>query len=201
MRCASPRARDLLAHFLPRAWAAFPAERARQKVTDRFPAAALADARGLVSTIALLDVDYGGRFFEFAEPGNGTLSIVIEVVEIENGEPVFVDLCAWPVQNPAGFATYLGRAHGLGVDRVTNPASTFAGQDLRLFRTPEAFLANGARGCCVLDPHSARRWLPQTPGRILCDDYQHALEVAQMLGRSFPPSRIAFPTSTRRAAA
>jgi hypothetical protein len=130
-----------------------------------------------------------GRRFDFAE--EGVPSAVIEALD-EDGETV-LDLVAWPLHEPHTVATALGRAGGLGLCQVQNPASYFGNKPLPVWRTPLAWLKAGCCGAVVLDPRSAPGWLSDAPGLIAGEDIHHARELARILHPFVDPSRVVAP--------
>jgi hypothetical protein len=102
-----------------------------------------------------------------------------------------VDLCAWPVGSPDRFATCFGAAALLGADRVTNPATYYAGQHLQIYRTPLGWLRAGCAGAVILDPIAARFALSHARGPIAGEDLEHAKAI-QKLTR-FPAARVLAP--------
>jgi hypothetical protein len=134
---------------------------------------------------------FDGRRFDFAGP-DGELSAVLLVLG-EDAKTV-IDLVAWPIADPYRFATALGHAALLGVDQVTNPASYFGGEPLRLHRLPLAWLRAGCRGAVLLRHGlAAVSTLARAPGRLAGEDRIHARELAAMLRGSFPLDRIMAP--------
>jgi hypothetical protein len=109
---------------------------------------------------------------------------------IEDGEPVALDLVAWPVNLPEAFATLSGAADGLGIEAADNPATFFAGKALRLHRTPLGWLRSVCTGSVILNPQCAVGWLGDAPGRIACDDPEHAREVSMLLHPYVAPARV-----------
>ncbi len=129
-----------------------------------------------------------GRF-DFAE--DGAPAAVLEAFDAD-GE-TSLDLVAWPLHDPATFATALGRAGGLGLWQVNNPATYHGGRPLPVWRTPLAWLQARCHGAVVLDPLSAPGWLASAPGLIAGEDIAHARELARLLHPYVDPSRIVAP--------
>jgi hypothetical protein len=132
--------------------------------------------------------------FDLADPDDpdAVLSAVIEARVIEDGEPVAVDLVAWPLDRPDAFATLSGAAEGLGIDAADNPATFFAGKALRIHRTPLGWLRAGCNGAVILKPRTAARWLAASTGAIAGDDDAHARLIARLLHPHVHVSRIGF---------
>ena len=116
---------------------------------------------------------------------------MIEVFD-EDGETT-VDLMAWPLDKPDQFACALGRADGLGLWQVRNPATYFAGRPLQVWRTPLAWLQASCLGAVVFDTSSARSWLSAAPGLIAGQDIAHARGLARLLHPFVEPTRILAP--------
>jgi hypothetical protein len=139
------------------------------------------------------------RTFDLLDEGEagGVLSSIIEVFDAD--AVTTIDLCAWPLHRPDKIATALRRADGLGMWRVANPVSYFAGQALRVYRTPESWLRSHCQGVVILNPASAPHWLAAAPGRLLAEDLAHGRELARMLHPYFDPRRILAPLSREAA--
>lgn len=141
---------------------------------------------------------FDGRRFDFAGPDDELSAVLFALGE--DSETV-VDLAAWPIADPAKFATAIGHGTVLGIDQITNPASYFRDEPLRLYRTPLAWLRAGCRGAVVLQPGlAAVSTLARAPSRIACEDRDHAREIAAMLRGCFPLDRILAPIHNEAAA-
>jgi hypothetical protein len=127
--------------------------------------------------------------FDFSAEGEP--SAVIEAFD-EDGETV-LDLVAWPLHDPARFASGLGRAEGLGLWQVHNPATYFGGRPLQIWRTPLSWLQAGCTGAVILKPTSAPSWLSATPGPLAGENATHARELARLLHPVVDPSCILAP--------
>ena len=91
------------------------------------------------------------------------------------------DLVAWPVNNPNSFATALGPREGA---ELLGPLSAVqrGGQPLRIFSTPEDWLKNGCEGSVLLK-QGAEYWLHKAGGPFIAEDFHHASELRELLGR------------------
>ena len=128
--------------------------------------------------VAVTPCAFYARRFDFAhydEP-DAEPAAVIEVIG-QDAETV-IDLCAWPLNSPDHFASGLGAAALLGTDRVTNPATYYAGQFLQVYRTPLAWLQAGCAGAVILDPIEARFALSHARGPIAGEDLDHAERIS-----------------------
>ena len=141
---------------------------------------------------SLMPVAFFGDRFDFAnederdaEPG--------AVVEAVATDAETIDFVAWSTSDPAKFATLLGIADALGEEHVSNPATYFGGQALRVWRTPLRWLQSQCRGVAILNPASTPRWLAAARGPIAGEDIDHAREIARRLCPYFDPGRIGFP--------
>jgi hypothetical protein len=132
---------------------------------------------------------FPGRRFDFDDEGSP--AAIIEVFD-EDGETT-VDLMAWPLDKPDQFACALGRADGLGLWQVRNPATYFAGRPLQVWRTPLAWLQASCLGAVVFDASSARSWLSAAPGLIAGEDIAHTRGLARLLHPFVEPIRILAP--------
>lgn len=143
---------------------------------------------------------FAPRTFDFGASDNarGIKSAVVEVFDTDR--ETVIDLCAWPLDRPDKFATAIRRADGLGVWRVTNPATYHVGQALRVHRTPDAWLRAGCDGVVILNPLSAPRWLAESPGQLIAEDIEHGREIGRMLHPFFPAHRILAPLKSCEAA-
>lgn len=158
----------------------------------------IVEAYAHVNILAVTGAEFfEGRRFDFSS--NGVQTAVIEVLG-DDAETV-VDLCAWPVDRPQDFATALGRADGLGVWQVQNPATYIGGRPLLVHRTPLEWLQTECRGVVILNEHSAPRWLAPASGPIAGQDVVHARSIARMLAGYFDPESILAPVKARRIAA
>jgi hypothetical protein len=139
------------------------------------------------------------RTFDFLEPGDqgGVLSAVIECFDA--GRVEVIDLCAWPLNRPEKFATYLGRADGLGVHAPTD-GYYFGGGALYVFRNPEMWLRAHCYGAVILNATNAPRWLASAKGKIAAEDIEHGREIARALHGFFDPRRIIAPLARSAAA-
>ena len=141
----------------------------------------------------------GGRF-DWASEG-GEFAAVIEVVEIERGEPVTRDLTAWAIAEPARFGTAMGAASILGGDQLRNPASFFPDQPLPVWRTPLGWVKAGCRGVVLLDEASGPRRLAGDLGKLLVEDLEHAREIDRLCHPWLDRRRLLLPLPKTRGAA
>ncbi|WP_018407677.1 hypothetical protein [Methylocystis rosea] len=139
------------------------------------------------------------RTFDFLEPHErgGVMSAVIECFGADRVDTI--DLCAWPLNRPEKFATYLRRADGLGVHAPVD-GYYFGGGGLHVFRTPEAWLRAHCYGSVILNSANAPRWLAAAKGNIAAEDVEHGREIARALHGFFDPRRILAPLAGSAAA-
>jgi hypothetical protein len=96
------------------------------------------------------------RMFDFAEPGRpDSVRAVVHVAYDDDAETP-IDLVAWTREKPHEVFRCLGSACAIGIDRLFNTASYFAGRPLRVHRTPLAWLAAGCDGIVPLDYSAIR---------------------------------------------
>jgi hypothetical protein len=94
--------------------------------------------------------------FDFAEPGRpDSVRAVVHVAYDDDAETP-VDLVAWTREKPHQVYRCLGSACAIGIDRLFNPASYFAGRPLRVRRSPLDWLAAGCDGIVPLDYSAIR---------------------------------------------
>jgi hypothetical protein len=132
---------------------------------------------------------YQNRTFDLAT--NGCLAVVIEAFDVD--DETVLDLVAWPLERPHQFATALGRARGLGLQCVLNPASYFGGKPLQVHQTPLAWLKAGCEGVVILREESAFSWLAAARGNLAAANFDHGRELARLLYPFFDLSRILIP--------
>lgn len=132
---------------------------------------------------------------------DGELAAVIEVVEVERGEPVTKDLVAWSIDEPSRFGTAMGTASILGGDQLRNPASFFPDQPLPVWRTPLAWVTAGCRGVVLLDEVSGPRRLAGALGKLLAEDLEHAREIDRLCHPWLDRKRLLLPLPRTRGAA
>ncbi|MFG1190761.1 hypothetical protein [Xanthobacter flavus] len=127
---------------------------------------------------------------------DGAPAAFFEVLGIEDGEMVAVDLVAFDVAHPTIFGTLEGCGVLLGADQIENPSSYLRGKPLLVHRVPLSWLRAGCRGLVVLDERSAGARLAGALGNLLAEDLAHARELHRLMGRAFPTSRIRVPASS-----
>lgn len=139
------------------------------------------------------------RTFDLLEPGDagGVMSAVIECFDTDR--VTTIDLCAWPLNRPEKFATFFGRADGLGI-HAPRDGFYFSGGALRVYRTPEAWLRSQCYGAVILNDTNTPRWLAAAKGKIAAEDIEHGREIARTLHGFFDPRRILAPLSRSAAA-
>ena len=102
---------------------------------------------------------FPGAMFDFATPGSAdSVRAVVHVAVGEDAETP-VDLVAWTREQPDRILRCLGIAQAIGIDRLFNPASYFAGRPLRVYRSALAWLAAGCDGLVPLDCAAIRHHL------------------------------------------
>jgi hypothetical protein len=151
-------------------------------------------------TTAILNCQFFGNGHFDLNDDDGKPAVVIEVYA-EDDETT-IDFCAWPIDNPGGFATLLGAAEALGLARVTNPATWAFGGVLNVHRTPLGWLQAGCGGCCILSHRYVSAWLGGALGAIQAEDVEHARQLDRWLNPPrFDRRRILVPRSAERRAA
>ena len=116
------------------------------------------DARDCCPHCGLLAVTPCAFFssrFDFAAPDEADAEPAAVIECLGDDGATIIDLCAWPLADPTRFAIMFGTAFALGIERVDNPATYFAGQHLQLYRTPLRWLQAGCDGAVILDQASA----------------------------------------------
>lgn len=165
------------------------------------------DVRSIYAHAGLLAVTHirvlaGGRFdWATTDDEGAELGAVIEVIEIEGGEAVTVDLVAWSTTEPSRFGTAMGRASLLGGANVANPATYFAGKRLHVHRTPLAWARAECAGVVMLDRVRGLPRLAEAAGELMAEDVAHGRQLMRGLGAMFDPERIFVPASSVRGAA
>ena len=137
--------------------------------------------------------------FDFAAPG--TVGAVRAVVHVVHGDDAVapVDLIAWTRDRPDRVLRCLRAAVALGVDRIANPASYFAGRPLKVYRSPLGWLRAGCRGIVILDADGVRDRLDRLPARpepykLLVEDLPHGRALRPLLTPLRPQVRLFVPS-------
>ena len=142
----------------------------------------------------------GGRF-DWADGDDGEPAAVVEVVEIENGEPVTVDLVAWSIAEPARFGLAMGRAPLLGGDQLINPASFFAGEPLQVWRAPLSWVRARCRGVVLLIEKCGPARLAGAIGKLAAEDLEHARQIDRLCYPWLSRRKLLVPISKMRGVA
>ena len=142
----------------------------------------------------------GGRF-DWAGSDEGEFAAVIEVIEIEAGEPVTVDLLAWSIADPTRVGTAIGRASVLGGDQITNPASFFPDQPLQVWRTPLSWVQARCRGVVVLNEKAGAARLAGAIGKLAAEDLDHARQIDRLCHPWLDRKKLLVPIDKMRGAA
>lgn len=142
--------------------------------------------------------DNGDAMFDIDIEGAPTA--VIEALLYDNERQQYVaDLVAWPLHDPAGFATALGSDHGahvLGVEHMVQRG----GLPLRVYCTPLAWLQAGCVGCVPLTEAGGRYWLDRSGGPFVVDCLEEGRWLRDYLGAAAARHQILLPAEERRAA-
>ena len=131
--------------------------------------------------------------FDFARPGaTETVRAIVHVALGDDAE-LPVDLVAWTRDRPDRIFRCLGAAQAIGIDRLFNPASYFAGRPLRVHRSALAWLAADCDGVVLLDYRAIRNRLDCLPReledcRLAAEDLAHGRELRDALAPL--PSRV-----------
>lgn len=131
---------------------------------------------------------------------DGALAAFFEVLAIEDGEMVAVDLVAFDAANPTIFGTLDGYGLLLGADQIENPSCYLGGRPMLVHRTPLSWLKAGCGGVVVLDERRAGAGLAGALGNLACEDEEHARQIARMTTGMLSPRRIVFPRASASAA-
>lgn len=109
-------------------------------------------------------------------------------------EQAVADLVAWPIADPAVFATAMGCNDGAD---ILGPVHMIArhGAPLKVHRTPLGWLKAKCEGCVPLKP-GARHWLVWAGGPFIAEDIEHGRELREMLGHRH---RILIPQTAEAA--
>jgi hypothetical protein len=112
---------------------------------------------------------------------DGVPSAVVEVLD-DDGRTI-LDLLAWPLSEPAAFATAIGNADLVGATTMRNTVNHRFKQPLLVHRTPSGWVMAGCRGCVIVNPEYAGYWLRKCNRQILAEDLEHGRELKQILQR------------------
>lgn len=124
----------------------------------------------------------GDRVFWFDR--NGEPSAVIEALRADGHD--VADLIAWPLDDPARYATAIGEADLLGAWQAWQHGNA----PLRVHLTPLAWLRAKCEGCVPINPTWAGYWLDKAGGPFLTDTVQAGREVRSLLGGAAGRHRI-----------
>jgi hypothetical protein len=137
--------------------------------------------------------------FDFAAPDAvGAVRAIVHVVYGDDAETP-VDLVAWTRAHPERVLRCLRAAVALGIDRIANPASYFAGKPLQIHRTPLAWLRANCQGIVVLSADGVLDRLDRLPARpepyrLLAEDLDHGVELRRLLAPLRPRVRLFVPS-------
>ena len=139
---------------------------------------------------------------------DGVPSALVEVLD-EDGVTV-LDLLAWPLAEPADFATAVGNADIVGAANMRSTTRHPFHQPLLVHRTPLDWLKNTCRGCVIVNAEHAGHWLRKCNRQILAEDLEHGRELKEILQKKFTTQsplpefdmrNLLIPTATMRSAA
>ncbi len=131
---------------------------------------------------------------------DGAPAAFFEVLGIEDGEMIAVDLVAFDAAHPTIFGTLEGCGVMLGADQIENPSSYLGGRPLLVHRTPLSWLLAGCQGIVVLDERRGGARLAGALGNLAGEDEEHARQIARITAGMFSPRRIVFPRASASAA-
>ena len=110
-----------------------------------------------------------------------------------------IDLIAWQPKT-GKLASWCGQAFCLGdFDDISNPATYFAGDALRIHKTPLEWLLADRDGIVIVRPDLASAYLANCP-RICCSNENHARQVEKYLQPAKPSVEIFVEVEERAAA-
>ena len=158
------------------------------------------DARDCCPHCGLLAVTPCAFFssrFDFAAPDEADAEPAAVIECLGDDGATIIDLCAWPLADPTRFAIMFGTAFALGIERVDNPATYFAGQHLQLYRTPLRWLQAGCDGAVILDQASAHLWLSRALGNVAGEDREHAEAIRPAYSAASTRRENSCPTGDR----
>ena len=101
------------------------------------------------------------------------------------------DLVAWRPTDPAKWWLRDGAGDYLG--SVSPPTTLTHVYPLPFHRTPLAWLKSGCVGICILDDANARISLPGFIIDVLAEDYDHGVELREVLNPAPPKTNIVIP--------
>lgn len=138
----------------------------------------------------------GGDIMFDLDP-EGVPAAVIEAFLYDQNQQQFVaDLVAWPLHDPAYFATALGPHAGsdvLGVEHMV----LRSGQPLRVYCTPLEWLQAGCVGCVPLTGAGGRYWLEKAGGPFVVGSLEEGQWLRDYLGSAAAHHRILLPIEER----
>jgi hypothetical protein len=140
-------------------------------------------------------VIFPNTMFDFVEPRNPDAIRAVVHVVFDDDAKTPIDLVAWTRKKPCEIFRCLGFAAAIGIDRLFNPASYFAGRPLLVHRSPLAWLAAGCVGMVPID-HGALRermeWL-QCDCRLAAENLAHGRALREALAPLSHRVRILVP--------
>jgi hypothetical protein len=108
------------------------------------------------------------------------------------------ELIAWQPRT-GELASWRGVAFALGENAIWNPASWFAGDALKVHRTPLDWLRANREGIVVVRPRLCYAMLHHVP-RIACDDLKHAEQLKRLCRPPKPCTRFLVSSEEAEAA-
>ena len=141
---------------------------------------------------------FPGATFDFARPGaEDAVRAIVHIAFGEDAETP-IDLVAWTRERPDKILRCLGVAQAIGIDQLFNPASYFAGQPLRVYRSALAWLLSGCNGIVPLDYAAIWNrldWLPieLDECRLAAEDLPHGRVLREALAPLPARVRILVP--------
>jgi hypothetical protein len=138
------------------------------------------DAMALPWPIRGSSVIFDGTVFSFADSG-GDRAVIFRAEDLA----ATVDLIAWQPRT-GQLATWLGVGFCLGnADDISNPATYFDGDSLRIHTTPLEWLKADREGIVIVQWRDAYNWLHHCR-RVICGD---ELVAAMVEKHTKPPKR------------
>lgn len=136
--------------------------------------------------------DCGEDRFDFeAKAGEAIEAVVVEALDWD--AETCVDLVAWSIDDPRRVLTFAGRCALLGMNAALNPATYCMGSPLMVRRTPLDLFKADFHGAAIVVPHLAARLFLDIPGNIAGADFEHAMQVRNLIDSLFPSGKVMAP--------
>jgi hypothetical protein len=128
-------------------------------------------ALGICPQVGTARVRFDGNHFEEDPEGQSSLVFVIH----DYGE--FIDFAAWD-QKTGQIGTWRGSGFAINQDTISNPASHFCGDALRIHADPLAWLRADRNGIVIANPTRTYAYL-RSSGPLSFADSQHGQRVRE----------------------